>query len=418
MKRQWRVGRLILAILLLGLATLAFSFWPIGPRWKIGDELPLGFDLKQNLLFTGIDNTQEGDGNYELRGYDLATGERRLEKSVKVERFHRDHRYLWRSILSADSNTAACYYDSSPLDPSSSIQVFDIRQQCQRLCRIEVGGLSSVALSANGDILALQKGFEEIEVWNCRTGTMKYRLSLPSKSFPGGVGGIGFSGHFSCSPENMQISSDEHYLAVGTGMGDIAVFDLTAGQAIGHITHSEIPQFLPDSKVLISTPRIYQTGKAQWYVIDSDTIKPLSLSHPMDFEFQGLAISPGLLLTFRWDRATTRTLPKWIPSSIREKLEAALGWKKLTYFVTSMDTSSGRVRDDFIFRVRMYHPAVEPVNIRLSPDGMLLAFKEDAELSLWEIPPRRSFTCWLVCCGIGIIALLLAWPRRVKQSNL
>ncbi len=412
MKRRWLVGRIILAVLLLGLAVLAFYAWPIGPRWKIGAEHPLGFDMREGLLYTGIDNTKGVDGNYELQGYDLATGGRRVVKSIELGKPSR----YYRSILSADCSTIACYNFSSPLNPDSSIQVFDVRQQCQQLCRIETGALLSVALSVNGDTLALQKSMAEIEVWNCRTGMILHRLRLPSEALHWGVGGIGFSGPIVCCPQNMQFSSDKHFLAVGTEMQTLTVFDLFAGRSIGHCSHSQIPLFLPDSNVMVTTPSPYQTGKAQWYVLDSEAIKPLSISRPMEVELQGLVASPGLLLMFYWDRATTKTLQKWIPFSLRDKLETflALGWKNLAYHVTSIDAGSGRTRDNFILRVKNSHPAIEFDNIRVSPDGMLLALKGDAELSLWDIPPRRSFTYWLVCCSVAFLAFWLAWPRKAK----
>jgi membrane protease YdiL (CAAX protease family) len=43
MKRRWRMGRVILAVMLLGLAALVFILWPKVPRWRIPAKELLGF---------------------------------------------------------------------------------------------------------------------------------------------------------------------------------------------------------------------------------------------------------------------------------------------------------------------------------------------------------------------------------------
>ena len=56
--------------------------------------------------------------------------------------------------------------------------------------------------------------------------------------------------------------------------------------------------------------------------------------------------------------------------------------------------------------------------VKASSDGLLLAVEDNQELSLWDIPPRRSVTCWLVCGGVGVLALLLAWSGRRRVVHV
>lgn len=80
MKRRWRLGRVVLALMLLGIAALAYWIWP-GVSWKLSKEEPIGFDVGKSLLYT----VKSGEGKYELRGYDLASGERRKAVSLEPE---------------------------------------------------------------------------------------------------------------------------------------------------------------------------------------------------------------------------------------------------------------------------------------------------------------------------------------------
>src|SRR5450432_2056526 len=61
--------------------------------------------------------------------------------------------------------------------------------------------------------------------------------------------------------------------------------------------------------------------------------------------------------------------------------------------------------------------AIRPCYARISSDSLLLAMEDNDELCLWDIPPRRSTTCWLVCCSVACLAFWLAWPRKVKLAE-
>src|SRR5690349_13230911 len=62
MKRKWRVGRVVLAGLVLTCAALMMTFWLRVPRWSIPAEDVLGFDLSNNTILTS-DRNRDSEGS-------------------------------------------------------------------------------------------------------------------------------------------------------------------------------------------------------------------------------------------------------------------------------------------------------------------------------------------------------------------
>ncbi|MFT3881686.1 MAG: WD40 repeat domain-containing protein [Gemmatales bacterium] len=399
MKRKWRIGRVILAVLLLCLAGVGFYAWPRGPRWQVEREQALGFDLKQGLLFTINGNKQQSNDQCELHGLDLATGERRISKSIDLKGANWVFPTQCSAVLSADCSTIACY-----VDIESSIQVFDVRQECKRLFIADQFIIDSIGLSSHGELLAINS-LERVYVWDCRTGQIKYqqRISGANKHYSR-------MELFRSHTEYLQFSDDGRYLAVGSDEDCVVVFDMLTGREIGKCPDSRIPLFLPDSRTLIAMPDILGAGKVQWYQIEEEAVKPLTLSRDIDPLLERLVgTSPKQFLTVReWDSAPGRTLPTWIPVSLRDRVNAALDWTKHTLYIQSISNSTGLVRDEFPLRVNSF------VECKITPDGLLLAMEEYDSLSLWDLPPRRSLTCWLICSSLAAFALWIGYPRRQK----
>ncbi len=401
MKRTWQAGRVILAFLLLSMTGLAFYAWQRGPRWHIRTEQVIGFDLQQGLLFTTNGKIQQTGVQFELHGFDLMTGEQLVAKPILLEKPDPTFPTKWQAILSSDGSTMVCY------DSISSILVFDVRGECQQLFSIKQI-IDSIALSSHGELLAI-RSLDDVQVWDRRTGKIMYRLNRAAKT----VGRFSEIGLVRCHPEYLQFSGDGRYLAVGGNEAAIDVFDMTTGQALGHCPDSLVPCFLPDNRTLIAMPAILGTGKVQWYQLEEVTIKPLALSRQIDPLIERLlGASPKQLLTFQRNSTPRRNLPTWLPAPLRANLETALGWTNHNLFIQSTNTSTGEVRDEFILRTN------GRVDSRISPDGLLLALEEHKELYLWDIPPRRSSTCWLVCISFTLIALWIGWPRRQQAQSL
>lgn len=416
MKRHWRASRIFVAALLLSVTALMFYLWPIVPRWRIEMESPLGFDLSNGLLYSCSSKMLNPRELFELHGYDLATGELKVVKPVMLEKPARDFPVSWHAILSSERTTMSCY------DNASTLQIFNIRDLPQRLFSINEPFIYSLSFSADGKLLALHHGIDQLDVWDCQTGTVIKRLKLPAKESSAGFGSFG------CHPESMQFSSDGRYLALGSDDNVIVLFDLTTDRIIGQCPDSHIPVFLPDSQTLIALPACNSSylvrerlrGKAQWYRLCEGQLTP----HPLSYEIlsvdamfkvpQAVATDPGRILTLHEDDTTQRSLPEWIPDAVRERLEAALGWTKRYLLVQLFETGTGRVRHTFKLRTGVSESSFSCENIRVSPDGLLLAFKDDNELILWDIPPRRSFVCWLVCGVIAFFVICLAWPKRMN----
>src|SRR5262245_44246440 len=52
MKRKWRIGRAVLAGVLITRATVLLWQWQLGPQWSIPTTNVLGFDERRGLLLT------------------------------------------------------------------------------------------------------------------------------------------------------------------------------------------------------------------------------------------------------------------------------------------------------------------------------------------------------------------------------
>ena len=409
MKRTWRAGRVILAVLLLSLVGVASYVWPRGPRWQVEREAhsgfslkPLCFDLAKNLLFAfRVQNTED---QFELLGFDLTTGAKRVSRQLIFSKPERSVQTTWHAILSADCSTLVCY------NGVSFFQIFDVRQQCQRLFSFnwdKIDSIESIGLSFHGELLAIHKNFE-VQVWDCQTGKIKRRLSMPS----GTVSKI-HEGRMLLHPEYLKFSKDGRYLAVGGDEDAIAVFDLNAEQAIAVCPNSRIPLFLSDSRTLIAIPPIYNSKKGCWYQLDGSKVTPSQITMTLDPEKEYLlGASDARLLTGTWDHSDRWSFPEWIPESLRDKLEVAMGRKKYRLQIRSCNSTTGQVCDEFVLQVSDREVAT------VSPDGLLLALKNYDHISLWDIPPRRSLTCWLVCISFALIALWIGYPRRQKAQSL
>ena len=234
-------------------------------------EQPLGFDLKDGAILTACSGSKAEQ--CELHGYDLVTGERKISIPFSLNPSGPEELTSWKAILSSDNSTIACWKLSG-----TTIQVFDVRKQYQQTFSIKdkERRIESIGLSSNGELFAISDS-TEVQVWECRTGKIKCRLSMPAETDSGMRHGM-----YRCHPESIQFSSDGLYPAVGGYGNGIAVFNLLTGQGIGHCLQASIPLFLSDSRTLIALSSVVGNDKVQWYQIENETLKPTSLSAQID----------------------------------------------------------------------------------------------------------------------------------------
>src|SRR5690349_6274717 len=74
MARRWRTWRVLLAVLLLGIAALTFWVWPPSPRWTISGQFLRGFDERRQLVY--LQQSVDVDPKaVVLNVYDLTNGD-------------------------------------------------------------------------------------------------------------------------------------------------------------------------------------------------------------------------------------------------------------------------------------------------------------------------------------------------------
>ena len=403
MKRTWRAGRVILAVLLLSLIGAAFYVWPMGPRWAVERERPLGFDLKHGLLFTinYLDDTHD----YELHGYDLASGQRTKSMPLGLtERYPSDHP-KWMAILSEDCSRLACWNESD-----QSIMVLDVHQESLHIFSCKTGHISvdSISLSCDGSLLAF-RGYDEVQIWDCTTGTIKKSLKMPVGTT------VNFrTNYWVCRPYRMEFSNDGRFLAVGGDHLGIVVFDIESGLEIGQCPNAWMPHFLPDNKTLMTLTDRDLGSDVNWYELGQQKLNHLPrVLQDETNKVEVLGVSRNWLFTVVHIGRQSLALPSWVPVSIRQLVESLFKKVRQAVIIKTWDSNTGK-----LFEERKVTIWAELPVLTIAPDGLKMAVEDNKDLSLWDIPPRRSLTCWLICISFALIALWAGYPRRQKAQTV
>lgn len=403
MNRSWRAGRVIFAVLLLSLVGVAFYVWPLGPRWRIEREHPLGFDVKQGLLFTI--NYLDDRHDYELHGYDLATGQRTKSMPVGLtERYPSDHP-KWMTILSEDCSRLACWNESD-----QSIMVFDVLQECGRIFSCKTGHISvdSISLSCDGSLLAF-RGYDEVQIWDCTTRSIKKSLKMPA-----GTTVDLRTNYWKCRPYRMSFSNDGRFLAVGGDHPGVVVFDIESGLVIGQCPKAWMPHFLPDNNTLMTLTDRDLVSDVNWYELGQQKLNHLSrvLQNETN-KVEVLGVCSNWLFTVVHIGHQPLALPSWVPFWIRQSVESLFKKVKQTVVIKTWDTNNGKLFDERKVTILAELPV-----LTLSPDGLKVTVEDSKDLSLWDIPSRRSLTSWLVCISFALVALWIGYPRRQKAHSV
>lgn len=418
MRREWRAGRVILAVVLLCVAGVGFYVWPRGPRWvipfdtmagvgftQIAQERPVGFDLKRGLLFTTkhlLDNK-----GFELHGFELSSGELKVNVPIPIENITTPNGpHDWSSLLSEDGSTLICWNTWGFI-----IQVFEVHQQCRSLCTIKMpsSSMDSISLSCHGELLAFRHD-DDVQLWNCKEGKIIRHLTMPAET----IERLRFSSYrFPHGPEGLQFSGDSQHLAVAGDIKGTVVFETASGQVIGQCQIGWIPHFLTGNKTLLVFPGRISPGELKRYEIEQQKLK--QLTHTLKIESSALLLGAGK------DRFFTCSIeeienkmksPAWIPATIREWIDSMYWKMNRPLTVKAWDASSGQLADEFQITYKV------SVLSYVSPDGLYLAIEDSNELALWDLPPRRSLTCWLICSSLAAFAFWIGWSRRRKVSSM
>jgi len=408
MKREWRIGRIILAMLLLTVIGVAFYVWPKGPRWRIEREQPVGFDLKRGLLFA-IDTSRKPE-EWELHGIDLETGKRQVTLPITFSDVHPINDPFWRFCFSAD-----CSKLLGVDIIRGQYDIIDLENQGRRLPHSYHGGIDNIGMSANGELVGTRIN-EHVQILETRTGKLKRQLEMPKESM---FFGFGRKGH-AAFPDQLKFSNDRRYLAVSSDQESVIVFDLSTGRQIGECQGATHPLFLPDNKTLLtfSNHLLTKDGEGmiiKWFKLEGDQIRPMPQVVMFSQEWV-LVADAANVISFRVHRPGDSgfKLPDWLPRSLQNKLNDLINLIDSKVIIRAIDSSTGQTQCEFGIRVQ----DLGRFTTKVSPDGMVLASQGVEHLALWDLPPRRSLTCWLVSSSLAAFALWLAWPRRRRVSPM
>jgi hypothetical protein len=410
MKRLWRPGRTILAVMLVGVAAMMFFFWPKVPRWKLSNDIFVGFDDKQQLLLTTKRRNPDVPANIlvpenivELRGYDFSSGQCTFSQT-----------YLLKGVK---TRAEACDFMVSPdgnviivCDRYQGIlQAFDLKTgalRCQLTAedKYQMDLYRSVGFSPDGMYFAAcDYNSASLLLWDLTNGQVAVRVSIPSELMAPSNPSIRGSG-------GICISADRRFAALELS-DRVIVCDLVNKGQINHFRNVTAPRFTANGKVLTTlTYRSQPRGENRYVFTD-----------PSYFEVGAVNEKEGLLCVnddlYVTAEETPCTIPGWpllqkLPKGITKKMTEWLGYPKLNAEMTVWRRSTREPLHRFSLSLKGEPHFIGGTNA----DGSLLALDVTGEVTLWDIPPRRSLFCWISCGSMVTLAFWLAWPRKSKAA--
>jgi len=423
MKRQLRVGRIILAVLLLSLAGLAFYVWP-GVSWKIDDEKAIGFDVSKGLVYTVKSDKRQ------LRGYDLWSGEQWFSVGLEpgddmgnlivspesLEEKKKDIAKEWKWQLSPNKREVIGinWY-------TTNIQLVDLaggkvlrkltldKEITFSLANINIG------FSRNGNLFAVQcKDRYYIIVWNLTNGEKTDVVNHDKPRF--------ISGNL--------IITDYLRPEIDLVDGDIAYSKGNKSHILNIVNQKLVcehpavgrPRFLDDGQLVIFTPlRIDKEHRPAWYHRDGNGMwqaVPIELaSGTSDCEF--VSYTDNMLVT---DCPSKREAnkPEWMPVGAWGWANRLFGFIGARHRLQYWDLHTGQLVREFSFFESTAGFGFNASNLEhrafVSEDGRWLARESDNELTVCDTLERRSVWCWVVVGGVVGLAFWLAWPRKMKLA--
>lgn len=420
MKRQWRAGRIILAVLLLSLAGFVFYVWP-GVSWKLEGEKAIGFDMAKGLVYTVKCN----DGKHELRGYDLWSGEQRkvvglvpetslesrtgIEGSISPELRKKRIAELWEWHLSPNKEELIAINQLQ-----TNIQVVELTTgKVTKKLRCREHGVvylsnTSIGFSRDGRLFAAQdKTTNFILIWNLSTGEVIDRdthddLNDFNKHKRGG-----FRSEIDLVDGEIAYSPDARPI----------IRDFIGKKRVFECSTSGRPRFFDNGQMVMFSPtRIDNEHKPGWYrrvngVWQKISVELASGSSECDF----VSYTDNLLVTdctLRRDKDKPTWAPKWFWGFANR----LFGFSGLRHELQFWDVNTGQLIRDYKFFEPSIGSDFDGLEkwVFISEDGRWLAREYENELTVCDTLERRSVWCWVVVVGLVLFALRWGWPRKMQ----
>jgi hypothetical protein len=414
MTRRWRTWRVLLAVLLLGIAALAFWVWPPSPRWTAAVQLLRGFDERRQLVYLQARGALDRKGVPDLSSpvvlnvHDLTTGDFVTRTTCRP-------RGPGREMIMARGGDLLALASFE-----TGIFEFFALPGGERLRPLRWEGterLQATALSADSKCLAACTN-EGYVVWDIRTGKVLHEHKVSLTRSGDGRAEVGH-GAF-----QVTLSDDARLLAVTTRYNDVLVFDLATSKEIGCLGLSRGPVFAMDGSAVMVHDILGSTAIRMFRVANGEVQDKDIIAWVPERGEHVVGTSPEVSVTAR-QRHFHLTLRDMLPAEVTETVEGWLGngrWE-----LSIRDTLSGaRTRTGMSIEPYTIPPArvALPMRLRIAATpsfwvtvlnkGQQVILQMRDNLELWDVRPGRSLVNWIACAGLAVIAIWIGWPRRIK----
>ncbi len=417
MKRWPTPGRITLAVLLLGTAVAALILWPQSCLFEIPSENIVGFEEAQGLFYT----TCQGNDGQVVSSYDLAMGVKRSRVTLSLLPVRNKSSLLWPCRLSGDKRFVIAASDMSgqphvlklpsltpvrfevPLKENALLMVLGMSQDGGALLLRSLGNQSNLVQVLDLDRAIIQ--------------TTQIASPLPT-GFSGGVGNT-------IPAEEMHMTSDRRYFATSLISGSNVLYDMIEQKEILRTKDTKgIPRFTPDGLTLVILPGYqYRTQEVIWYRLENGAwSESASRMLHLDKDETIQQACDNYFVTIKKELIEHAWLNR-LPDFIHAKVGSLLPSGRLHFRFWDLETGQLIPEHSVVIPFKGGSwlnplPGYPLLNeeLTISDDGRYLAVKNDKVITVWETQPHRSVMCWLVCCSIAILALWLAWPRKVKLA--
>lgn len=437
MKRRWRPGRILLAVLLTGIASMTAYHWAKQPRWQLATKIPwesnhiVSVDEAKRLLylrymdFSAMEDPKLGEPGtplklvFETRCYNLDTG--------KLIWTHPDPAEITASsdgmpsmcqVIISPDNRQLIYLDSQ----RGRIHFYALPPRQKRtdihFTQLSPGEHLRASFSPKGDWLIARTN-RQIFVYDAQTAKLLHQLDIPKEYIIEGG-----RGSWNLEQDALLSSTDQRYvLMTNNNAENILFFEMQGKKVIGEAKNVCLPHLLNDGKALVCFPEYFnKESQAYWYQFRETSIDKLNVTTTEAVEGVFICCNDKHFLTVKpclsadppfWSEWT------WLPESTKLRIAQWLGLLNFQIEASLWNITTGALD----LRIPMALSANDGLpsgghRCWLLKDSTQMLFNIGTSISLWDLPPRRPPACWLTVASVFLLSLWLAWPRRVKPTTL
>ena len=428
MKRRFSLTRILLCLILLGLAGLVFTHWPRSSLCQSDGEEMVGFNEANGLFYT----THLTGAGQKLNTYDLATGLRRSSETLALEINWLKDSFRWPIILSDDRRFLIAV--SMMRGQAHVFKLPSLTPVPIDYANCHHGFYEHMGFALDGKAILFRTREMESDL------IMVHDLDHPDYSeyhIPYPRQFMIRSSASNLSPaHSMHLSADRRYLASSLVGRNSALYDLSDNKE-NLCTESEkgIARFTPDGQTLVFLPGNRNDDReAVWYKLEKGIWKLFAKRKLELFENEQILQATGdtfvTVRTVHPDYSWLAHLPLWFRNKLnqvlpRERLlvrfwDLATGQPKPECNLDFPQTSKPYPYDRSVASANFapnFFRSMSRSDIIVASDGSHVAWKHDHTITFWEASPRHSLSCWLTCLSILLIACWVGFPRPAQTLS-